>query len=169
MNTPSSIGKVIRDIVELMELQFQLFSIDAQKAKLAFRRAVIFAVAAAVLLTPAITTLFIGLGFLVGELTSWSIGLSLLVVGAVATIVMGLLAVIGLATLGRVSDAMNESKSELVENMKWIKATVLAPSTSPRNQIRSESFDFPPYQSSPLPSDHRWQTSAGVTHSNPLR
>lgn len=167
MNMQSSITKVIRDIIDLIELQFQLFSIDAQKAKRASTRAAVFAVGAAALLTPAVTVLLLGLGVLIGELTQWTIGVSVLVVGAISCVIVGVMAMVALHTLGRVSGAMNESKSELVENLKWLKATLVTPSTSPRHQIRSESFDFPPYQSSPIPSDRRWQRSDRSQHSSP--
>src|SRR6056297_2001825 len=138
MNTQSSGSKVFRDILDLVELQVQLLSVDAQKAKRLFSRATTYGAVAAVLVLPVVTTLLVGLGLLVAELTPLSSGAALLIVGLCVGVVMGVFALIAIKMVGRVASSMDESKLELVENLKWLKATMLNPSTAPRNRVRSE-------------------------------
>jgi len=168
MNTQSSISKVFRDILDLVELQIQLLSVDAQQAKRSCGRALLCGAVAAIVLLPVITAWLLGLGLLLGELTALTLGASILIVAAVVTVLMGILGMVGIKALKRASASMEESKGELVENIKWLKATMVAPSTSPRNRIRSESFEFPPYSSSVSSSirgDQGWH--AGVADDHP--
>ncbi len=167
MSTQSSLSKVFRDILDLVELQVQLLSVDAQQAKRLCGRATTYGAVAAVLLLPVITTVLVGLGLLIAELTMLSPGAALLIVGVSVSIVTGILALIALRALQRAASSMDESKLELVENLKWLKATMLTPSTSPRNQVRSESFDFPPYASSVSSSvrgDRGWRSGFPEKH-----
>jgi hypothetical protein len=167
MSAQSSISKVFRDILDLVELQVQLLSVDAQQAKRLCGRATTFGAVAAVLLLPVITTLLVGAGLLIAELTQLSPGSALLIVAACVGVVMGVLAVIAIKALQRAASSMDESKLELVENLKWLKATMLNPNTSPRNRVRSESFEFPPYASSVSSSirgDRGWRSEFPEEH-----
>ena len=167
MNTSSSLSKVLRDIIDLIELQIQLLSVDAQQAKQSCGRAILCGLVAAALLVPMITVWLLGFGFLLAEFTELTTGASVLIVAAIVTVLMGILGMVAIKAVRRASASMNESKSELVENVKWLKATLVNPSTAPRNRIRSESFEFPPYKSSVSSSvrgDQGWHAGVAEDH-----
>jgi len=140
MERDSSIRRVVRDIVDLFELQMQLLSVDAQSAQRKLNRAIGSGVTALVLAGSALTVLMFGAGFALHELTELTVGVSLLIVsGVIFLFVLGLLFAAYRAILAAAA-SMSETKSEFTENLRWLKATLLAPETSVRNQLRDESF-----------------------------
>ncbi|WP_044303196.1 phage holin family protein [Rhodopirellula sallentina] len=140
---PSSFRRVAQDVCELFELQMQLISVDSQEAKRKLTRSIVFAVTAAVLAGSALTVLMIAFGLLLGEFTELSDGGAMLVVCLLVFVVVAVLGWLALRAVQAASDAMAETKSEFAENLRWLKATLIAPESSPRNQFRRESFDDP--------------------------
>ncbi|TWU08433.1 phage holin family protein [Stieleria varia] len=140
MSEQSSFQRVAQDVIDLCELQFQLLSVDSQAARRLLLRGVAKLVVAVPLLGSAITVLCLGVGYLIAERTALSVAGSLIVVSVAVILFASSLAVIALVGFRRAAAAMAETKSEFTENLKWLKATLLSPSTSPRNQIRRESF-----------------------------
>ncbi|WDQ14994.1 phage holin family protein [Rhodopirellula sp. P2] len=154
MPNNASIQKVLRDVLDLCELQLQLLSVDAQAAKRKLTTAAIFAVIALALAGSALTVSLVGLGFLLDEMTELSTGGALLTLAVVTFAIVGGLLFIAAKAIQAATDAMSETKSELAENVRWLKATMLSPSTSARNQLRRESFQTyrePPHYHSPDP------------------
>ncbi|MCS7465497.1 phage holin family protein [Stieleria sp. ICT_E10.1] len=140
MHRNSSFQKVIRDLIDLWELQWQLFSVDAQAAKRSLGRAIACTLVALLLVGSGFTVFLFGLGFLLEERTRLSTGTALSAVGAATLGVVGVLLLIARSGAKSAAAAMEESKSEFNENLRWLKATLVAPDSSPRNQIRRESF-----------------------------
>ena len=141
MNTPSfGFRQVLRDCLDLFELQAQLISVDAQAAKAKLGRAVVCGLIGLVLGSSTLTVVMITAGLLVSELLEFSPGLAMLLVSVFGGgIVLASLAVAALS-LRAAASAMQQTKSELTENMRWLKATLVSPSDSPRNQLRHESY-----------------------------
>ncbi len=140
MHRNSSFQKVIHDLIDLWELQWQLFSVDAQAAKRSLGRAIVCSLVALLLVGSGFTVFLFGLGFLLDEWTVLSTGTALLIVGAGTLVVVGVLLLIAMSGAKSAAAAMDESKSEFSENLRWLKATLVAPDSSPRNQFRRESF-----------------------------
>lgn len=140
MNQSSSFQRVIRDILDLCELQMQLLSVDSQAAKRKLAKAIMCGSVAAVLAGSTLTVLLAACGLLLGELSQLSTGMAMLVVCAVMLVVVALLGGIALFAVKSAVAAMQETKSELAENLRWLKATLVSPDKSPRNQMRSEDF-----------------------------
>ncbi len=140
---PSSFQRVARDVCDLFELQMQLISVDSQEAKRKLTRSIVCGSIAAVLAGSALTVLMIALGLLLGELTTLSTGAAMLVVCLAVFVVVAVLGWIALKAVTGAADAMAETKSEFAENLRWLKATLLAPESSPRNRFRRESFSDP--------------------------
>lgn len=140
MNSPSSIQRVIRDVIDLCELQMQLLSVDSQAAKRKLTGALACGAAAATLAGAALTVLLVGGGLLLGETTSLSPAGGLLVSGGLTFAVVVLLLILALTAVRSAAAAMNETKSEFAENLRWLKATLISPEASARNRMRSESF-----------------------------
>ncbi|PHQ32959.1 phage holin family protein [Rhodopirellula bahusiensis] len=140
MPNNASIQKVLRDVLDLCELQWQLLSVDAQAAKRKLTSAAIFTSIAVALAGSALTVLLIGFGFLLDELTELSTGGALVTLAVTTFVIVGVLMFIAAKAIQAATDAMAETKSELSENVRWLKATMISPSTSARNQMRRESF-----------------------------
>ncbi|QEG02756.1 hypothetical protein Mal15_68770 [Stieleria maiorica] len=140
MQQQSSIQKVIRDFVDLWELQIQLLSVDSQAAKRNVAKAIACAMTAILLTGTGLTVALLGAGFLLDELTQLSTGAALLLLGGATLVFVAILLLIALRALNSASAAMSESKAEFAENLRWLKATLVAPRSSPRNQFRRESF-----------------------------
>ncbi|GAA5505839.1 phage holin family protein [Novipirellula caenicola] len=159
----SSFQRVTEDVLDLFELQMQLLSVDSQAAKRKLSQAVACGAVAIALAGSALTVLMVGGGFLLSEFTELTAGQSLLIVGVVFFLIVALLGWIALKAVGAAAAAMSESKSEFAENLRWLKATLVSPKTSPRNQIRRDSF-------SDEDSDLRRQSAwSGSTHDSGQR
>jgi cytochrome c biogenesis protein CcdA len=137
---PSAFGQVARNVIDLIELQFQLLSIDSQVARGKAVNALACLVIVAVLTGVTLTVLMIGVGHLIHEYSEWSLGVSMLAAGGIGILIITFFAVAAGLLLRAATAAMKETKSEFVENLKWLKAVVVSPSTAPRNTIRSETF-----------------------------
>ncbi len=137
----SSFQRVVQDVLDLMELQMELLSVDSQEAKRKLTTAAICGTAAATLAGSALTIAMIGGGFVLSETTELSSGISLLIVSGGVFVVVGVLGAIALAAIKRAASSVSETKSEFAENLRWLKATIISPKTSPRNQLRRESFN----------------------------
>lgn len=140
MNTNTGFSQVARDIIDLAELQMQLLSVDSQEAKRKAVKAVAFTGIGATLAGSALTTAMVGGGFLLHELADWTVGSSLLTIAGATLALVAILLFAAVRAVNTAAAAMNETKSEFAENLKWIKAVIVAPETSPRNQIRAEHF-----------------------------
>jgi len=162
MNHSSSIRRVTQDIVDLFELQMELFSVDAQATQRKVIRAAIYSVIALALGGSALTVVFLGGGVLLHELSGLSVGASLLIIGGIIFVIVAILLYLAHGALQTASAAMSESKSEFLENFRWLKATLISPSTSPRNQLRAENFpldDVSSGASKHVQSNHRQRSS----------
>lgn len=138
--TPSSFQRVIRDVLDLFELQMQLISVDSQEAQRKLMAAVSCGAVAAVLAGSALTVAMLACGYLLDEATDLSTGASLLIVSVIFFVIVAVLGWIALRAIQAATAAMSETKSEFAENIRWLKATLIAPETSARNQLRRESF-----------------------------
>ena len=141
----SGFRQVMADVLELAELQARLLAVDGQEAGRRSAKAGAAAAVALVLLLAATTTALTGLGYVLYEQLEWSIGVSLLVVAAVAVAMSGIAGAVAYVMLRRAAGSMKESTSELSENLKWVREVLTRPD-SPRNRIRADSFPEAPWQ-----------------------
>ncbi len=162
----SSFQRVTRDVLDLFELQMELLSVDSQEARRKLTTAAVCTAIAATLAGSALTVTMIGGGLVLGELTELSTGGALLIVAGVIFVIVAILGWMALSAIKTAAFAMRETKSEFTENLRWLKATLVSPRTSPRNQIRRESFNEHEYASS-RPSG--WNGSSSVDREpNPM-
>ncbi len=136
----SSFQRVIRDVVDLFELQMQLISVDSQVAKRKLVQAVACGSIALALAGSALTVAMVAAGVLLGEFTELTAGAAMLIVSGVFFVIVAVLGWLALRAILAASAAMGETKSEFAENLRWLKATLVSPQTSARNQLRRESF-----------------------------
>ncbi|TWT65034.1 phage holin family protein [Allorhodopirellula solitaria] len=136
----SSFQRVVRDVLDLLELQMQLIAVDSEAAKRSLIRAVACGAVALALAGSALTVAMVGAGFVLGEFTQLTTGGSLLIVSVAFFLIVASLGWVAFRAILAASAAMSETKSEFTENLRWLKATLISPQTSARNQLRRESF-----------------------------
>lgn len=136
----SSFQRVVRDVLDLCELQMQLISVDSQAAKRSLVRAIACGATALAIAGSALTVAMVAAGFLLGEFTELTTGGALLVVSAAFFAIVIVLGWLAMKAILAASAAMSETKSEFAENLRWLKSTLISPQTSARNQIRRDSF-----------------------------
>ena len=140
-NTDSNgVQRIVSDIVDLCELQWQLLTVDGQEAKRrAVKAAVVLAIAASVALASLLSAT-IGLAWLLHEWSGLTEGLSFLIVSGAALLLAGIAGLYGLQLLSKAGESLHESRREFAENIRWLKGVVLYPKTSARNQLRHGTF-----------------------------
>ncbi len=136
----SGFRQVLRDIFDLAELQIQLLSVDSQEARRKATKALVFASLAISLSSAMSTVALFGVGYVLHEQLEWSVGTSMLAASGATVPVILIFAAVALRLIKAAAGAMQEVKSEFAENLRWIKATIISPGTSARNQLRRESF-----------------------------
>jgi hypothetical protein len=120
-----NLAEFASDVTTLGELQTKLALLDLKESTGKLVLPVAALVVAGVLGLAALPVLLLGIGALIAELTSLSLGVSYLIV-AVATIVLaGILAAVFLPRIGPAFASFERSKEELTRNLSWLK-TVLA-------------------------------------------
>ena len=149
MSHVHSFQRVTRDIWDLAELQWQLLSVDSQTARAKLVRAIALFAVAATLSASALTVLIAGFGLVLNDLSGLPVGVSLLIAAAVVFGIVGVMMWIALRSIQSAGALISETKSEFSENLRWLKATLVSPSTAARNQIRSESFPASQHESAP--------------------
>ena len=132
--------QVLSDIFDLAELQMQLLSVDSQEARRKVSKALMLASFAVPLSSAMFTVALFGIGYVLHETLEWSLGASMLTASAITALFILILVLVAFNLIRTAATAMQETKSEFVESLRWIKATIISPKTSARNQIRRESF-----------------------------
>jgi len=136
----SGVRRVIADIIELCELQWQLLTVDGQEAK---RRAVKGVIYLMISLLSGIAATFaavLAAGWLLHDQLGWSVGIALTLVSGVSIVITGLAGLMGTRTMVKANASLRETKEEFSENVRWIKQVVLEPHSSPCNQLRRGNF-----------------------------
>lgn len=136
----SGFRQLLRDCLDLFELQTQLISVDAQAAKSKLTRAIACGLVGIAIGSSTITVVMITAGLLISELVAMSAGIAMLIVSVVGSVIVLASLAVAALSMKAAASAMQETKSELAENMRWLKATLISPGDSPRNQLRHESY-----------------------------
>lgn len=121
---PASIGAVISDIAELLELQLKLIALNSKEAKHS-------AVSAAVMAGMAVGLFAVACLFTLGavaialhqytDLAMWS---SFGIVGLTCLVIAAVLCVLASKAFQHCTQAWNVSKQELGENIRWLKQSL---------------------------------------------
>lgn len=134
MSTVAGFKRVARDVTDLCELQLQLLAVDG---KVATRRGALAGLALGLALTisvSAITTLLLSAGWAVHEFFHWPVSGGLLLSAGVALVVVVVLVWIAYRALKQALGCLDETRSEMAQNLKWIKSMLsddLPPGSAP--------------------------------------
>ncbi len=140
MDQPTGIRRVVRDVADLCELQLELFAVDGKQATRRSVAALALLLIALVFGFAAITAAVFASAHWLHESAEWAMSTSLLAAGGIAASIGVLLAIVSWVFISKAMSALDETRSEFAENLRWIKAAVVAPETSPRAQVRKDSF-----------------------------
>lgn len=141
MHQPSGFRRVIRDIADLCELQIELLAADGKEATRRSGSAAVCVLIAAILGLATVALFLLGFAFLLHEQAGLAMSVSLFIVGGVAALCGVIGAAIGWTLVKQAIAALDETRSEFAENLRWIKAAVISPETSPRAQVNENSFN----------------------------
>jgi hypothetical protein len=130
-NVATSFSGLAHDVIELSELQAQLFGHDVKSTAQKTRTSLVLSVVGVCVLLGAVPVLLIALGDFIAEQTGWpqSAGLAIAaMIGIVASAVL-----LG-AARNRMSAGLNslqQSREELSRNIAWIKASLRSQPAKP--------------------------------------
>lgn len=140
MSQPTGIRRVVRDIADLCELQLELLAVDGKEATRKSTKALAILMIATVFGLAAVTAATFALASSFHEIAKWPMSGSLLAAGGIAALLAGIFAALSLVQLKKAMSALDETRSEFAENLRWIKAAIITPETSPRAQVQQDSF-----------------------------
>ena len=120
----SGIRRTLSDLIELVQLQFRLTMIDSQEAVRRGLTSLVLACVAIAVAISALTTLMMGIGWLITELTGFVLGGSLIIVAVIGVVVTVLILLAAYSSLKRAAGCLRESTSELGESIEWMRDTL---------------------------------------------
>ncbi len=126
------VGEMLHDIVTLTELQSQLFMVDARESATKAQTPLVLAVVGSVFALGAVPVLLVSLAEALVLFFEWERAVAYLVSGATGAILGGILLGIAWAKVSRVVEVFTRSKTELHENIRWIKYALTRGSRPPR-------------------------------------
>lgn len=127
-------AKVASDITQLCELQSQLLFVDLEEARKSAVPASALLAACGISLLVAALVLVFAFGMGLHEMAGLAWWQAFGITGAITLLVAAATAWLGLRSLKKATDAFDDSRQELRENINWLRATILDPE-SPRNQM----------------------------------
>ncbi len=142
MTQPSGFRRVARDIADLCELQAELIAVDGKAAARRSGMAAALLMIATVFGLSATTATVFALASLLHEQAQWTVSNSLLVAAAGAAVIGGLLVYAGSRVMKSAMTALDETRSELAENLRWIKEVVTTP--EPSQGSSGNEYNSPP-------------------------
>ncbi len=126
------VGELLHDIVTLGELQAELLAVDARESIQKAQAPIVMLVIGAVVGLGATPVLLMALAEGLHELLEWSRWLSYLTSGLVGAVLGGVLMYLAWRKSGDVIGVFMRSRTELAENIKWIKYALTRGRRPPR-------------------------------------
>lgn len=116
-----TVTALLRDMARLMDLQFQLLSMDLQQVWVELRWKLLAVALAGAAIMGCMPIVLAGIALLLQEQFAWSIATSLLVVGLAISIFAAAIAGYILSTTGNVMKILRSSREEFQVNMNWFR------------------------------------------------
>lgn len=118
------IARLAHDLIELIELQFQLLAVDLREGKSRAILPLVLAAIAMLLFLGALPVMLVGASWLLVSLTNLSVPAAFLIVGVAALAVSVILGLAAYYKLKQVARIFVRSQRELKSNLNWIKRTL---------------------------------------------
>src|SRR3954462_15095327 len=120
----TSFSELAHDVIELGELQAQLFALDVKSTVKKTSSSVLLTIIGVCVLLGSVPVILFALGYLIAEVLDWPVSAGL---GIAAVVGIAISAGILLLAWNRLSaglNSMQRSSEELRRNIAWIKATL---------------------------------------------
>lgn len=118
------VGELVHDLIELIELQFQLLAVDLKEGRARAFMPVFLGGMAMMLFLGALPVLLFGAGWLLAISTELSMPTAFAVVGCITLVLSALLTVTAYYQLAHIMQIFQRSQRELNSNLRWIKRTL---------------------------------------------
>jgi Ca2+/H+ antiporter len=139
MSQPAGIRRVFRDIADLCELQFELLAVDGKEALRYSITAIVMAVVAVVFGLSAVIGTVFAIATAFHENLGWTMSSSLFAAVGIAAIIAAVCAAIGVSFLKKATSALDETRAEFAENLRWIKASIVVPESVSKSLHNEEN------------------------------
>jgi uncharacterized membrane protein YqjE len=116
-----NVAGLIEDVVELAELQVQLVSVDVREATSQATRPILAVLAGVSLALGAIPVLLLSIGWMLVHRAGLPEDAAFALTSVAGFLIAGALAWLGWRNLNSTLTVLSRSKSELTENIRWIK------------------------------------------------
>jgi hypothetical protein len=123
-NVADSLGGLTHDVIELAELQAQLFALDVRETTQSTRTALIVAIMGACAALGSIPVALIALAQLLIEQLSWSAATSYGVAALVGLVISVVLLLTAWPRFRSGAVTMKRSREELSRNVAWVKSSL---------------------------------------------
>jgi uncharacterized membrane protein YqjE len=123
-NVATSMSDLTHDVIELAELQTQLFALDVKSTTRKTRTALILAVVGICLLLGSIPIGLMAIAYMFIERLAWSHAAGLAVAMLIGLAISGGFLGAGYAQITKGMGAMKRSRDELSRNIAWIKSSL---------------------------------------------
>lgn len=141
MNEPTGIRRVVRDVADLFELQLELLAVDSKALARSGSAAIAMVLIALVFGLAAATSATFAVASALHSSAEWTISSSLAAAAGTAALIAGLFVIIAWQLLRKAMSALNESRSEFAENLRWIKSAIVSPEALPTAKRQEEVFN----------------------------
>jgi|tagenome__1003787_1003787.scaffolds.fasta_scaffold20184461_3 hypothetical protein len=142
-NVATSFSGLAHDVIELSELQAQLFAHDVKSTAQKTRTSLVLSVVGLCVLLGTIPILLMALGEFIAELTDWPLSAGLAIAAVIGIVASACLLAAARNRLSAGLNSMQQSRDELSRNIEWIKASLRSQPAKPTSR-RTTRSDVPP-------------------------
>jgi hypothetical protein len=142
-NVATSFSGLAHDVIELSELQAQLFAHDVKSTAQKTRTSLVLSVVGLCVLLGTIPILLMALGEFIAELTDWPLSAGLAIAAVIGIVASACLLAAARNRLSAGLNSMQQSRDELSRNIEWIKASLRSQPAKPTAR-RTTRSDVPP-------------------------
>ena len=142
-NVATSFSGLAHDVIELGELQAQLFAHDVKSTATKTRTSLVLAVVGLCVLLGTIPVLLIALGQFIAEQTGWPQSAGLAIAAVIGIVASAVFMAVARNRLSAGLNSMQQSRDELSRNIDWIKAS-LRSQPAKLTMRRTTRADAPP-------------------------
>lgn len=118
------VAELARDLIELIELQFQLLAADLREGKSRVVLPLVLGGIAMLLFLGALPVMLFGAGWLLADSTELTMPTSFAIVGSITLVLSALLTLAAWHQVTHLSKICQRSQRELKSNLRWIKQTL---------------------------------------------
>jgi len=126
----TSFSELAHDVIELGELQAQLFALDIKSTVKKTSSSVLLTIVGACVLLGSVPVILLALGYLIAELLDWPVSAGLGIAAAVGIAISAGVLLLAWNRLSAGLHSMQRSSEELRRNIAWIKSTLKSRKTA---------------------------------------